>query len=117
MTMKPEESEASVPQAIARCEAAQAGYDAAHDDDDAANQLSDAESDAIEILAETPCASDAEFVEKLRYLLAHETRIFDGPPDGNHDFGSIVVAVDRHFNVDRDFSQPIVERRQDWENT
>jgi len=53
----------------------------------------------------------------LLYLLAHETRIFDGPPYGNHDFGSIVVAVDRHFNVDRDFSQPIVERRQDWENT
>jgi hypothetical protein len=86
---------------------------AAHDDE-AANQLSAAESDAIEILAETPCASDAEFLEKLRFLVARETRIF-GPPDGNHDFGSIVVAVDRHFNVDRDFSQPIVERRQDWE--
>jgi hypothetical protein len=59
MTTKPEESEASIAQAIARCEAAQAAYDAAHDDDDAANQLSAAESDAIEILAETPCASDA----------------------------------------------------------
>jgi hypothetical protein len=82
-----------------------------------ANQLFTVERDALNVLAETPCASDAEFVEKLRYLLAHETRIFDGPPDGNHDFGSIVVAVDRHFNVDRDFSQPIVERRQDWENT
>ena len=56
------------------------------------------EFDAIDDLAETPCASDAEFVEKLRYLLAHETRIFEGPPDGNHDFGSIVIAVDRHLN-------------------
>ena len=42
---------------------------AAHDDE-AANQLSAAESDAIEILAETPCASDAEFLEKL-----HEIRM------------------------------------------
>jgi hypothetical protein len=97
MTMKPEESEASVPQAIARCEAAQAGYDAAHDDDDAANQLSDAESDAIEILAETPCASDAEFLEKLRFLVARETRIF-GLPDCNQEFGPIAVCQSSLYN-------------------
>ena len=63
------------------------------------DKLFTAESDTLKVLVETPCASDAEFVEKLRYLLAHETRIFDGPPDGNHDFGSIVVAVDRHFKA------------------
>jgi hypothetical protein len=111
---------APVAQALARHKAAQAPIDAHFgqiDDEALANQLFTVERDALNVLAETPCASDAEFVEKLRYLLAHETRIFDGPPDGNHDFGSIVVAVDRHFNVDRDFSQPIVERRQDWENT
>ena len=38
-----------------------------------------------------------------------------------HDLGESLVinirAVDRRFNVDRDFGQPIVERRQDWENT
>ena len=68
-------------------------------DEALANQLFTAERDALKALAETPCASDAEFVEKLRYLLAHETRIFDGPPDGNHDFGSLVVAVDRHFKA------------------
>jgi hypothetical protein len=47
-------------------------------------------------LAETPCASDAEFIEKLRYLHAYETRIF-GAPTGEHEFRSIVLAVDCHF--------------------
>jgi hypothetical protein len=65
-------------------------------DEALANQLFDAERDAREVLAETPC-SDAEFVEKLRYLLAHEARIVDGPPDGNQEFCSILVAVDRYF--------------------
>jgi hypothetical protein len=80
--------------------AVQAAYDAAsRDDDDVITRLSEAESDAIEILAGTPCASDAEFLEKLRYLLARETRIF-GEPDCNQEFGPIAVAVDRHFNVE-----------------
>jgi hypothetical protein len=65
-------------------------------------------------LAEVTCASNAEFVEKLRYLLAHETRIFDGPPDGNHDFGSILVAVDRHFKSAS--TRPIGERGVESEN-
>jgi hypothetical protein len=47
----------------------------------------------------------------------HETRIFGGPPDGSHYFGSIVIAVDRHFNVDRDIDQvPIGKRGEDWGN-
>jgi hypothetical protein len=59
-----------------------------------ANQLFTAESDALDALAKAPCVSDAGFVEKLRYLLAHEARIAEGP----QEFGSILVAVDRHFN-------------------
>jgi hypothetical protein len=31
------------------------------------------------VLAETPCASDAEFLKKLRYLHAQETRIGKTP--------------------------------------
>jgi hypothetical protein len=58
-----------------------------------ASQLFTAASDALEALAEAPCASNAEFVEKLRYLLAHETRIFGGPPNGHQDFGYILVAL------------------------
>jgi hypothetical protein len=108
----------ALAQAVERCDAAQAPIDARFgkiDDEALADQLFTAASDAVAALAETPCANDAEFLEKLRYLLALETHIFGGPPDGRHDFGSIVIAVDRHFNADRDFSQvPIGERGVDW---
>jgi hypothetical protein len=88
----------ALAQAIERCEAAQAAYDAIPDDDDAAKQqLSGFESDVVDALARMPCASDAEFLERLCYLLARETRIF-GEPHGRAEFGSIVVAVDRHIN-------------------
>jgi hypothetical protein len=91
----------TLAQAIARHKAAEAAFDdaASRDDDAAITRLSEAESDAIEILAGMPCASDAEFLEKLRYLLARETRLF-GEPDCNKEFGPIAVAVDRHFNVE-----------------
>jgi hypothetical protein len=53
----------------------------------------------------------------MRYLLAHESRIMERPPDGTQEFGSILVAVDRHFNVDRDFDHvPIGERGREWGN-
>jgi hypothetical protein len=116
---KPETRKAPVVQAIARHKAAQAAIDARSgciDDDALADKLFTAERGALDVLARAPCVSDAELVEKLRYLLAHEARIVDGPPDGHQEFGSILVAVDRHFNVDRDFSQPIGERGQDWGN-
>jgi hypothetical protein len=88
----------SLAQAIARCEATQAAYDAAsRDDDDAKILLSEAESDAIEVLSGMPCASDAEFLEKLRYLHAYEIRL-GGKPTGRHEFGSVVLAVDCHFS-------------------
>jgi hypothetical protein len=100
MTTKPKTRKAPVAQALARHKAAQAPIDARFgqiDDDALADKLFTAERDALKALAETPC-SDAEFIEKLRYLLAHEARIVDGPPDGHQEFGSILVAVDRHFN-------------------
>jgi hypothetical protein len=94
----------ALAQALARHKAAQAAIDAHSgriDDVALAHKLFTAERGALNVLAETPCASKAEFIEKLRYLLAHETRIFGGAPDGNHDFGSIVVAVDRYMEVER----------------
>jgi hypothetical protein len=88
---------ASLAQAIARHKAAQAAIDAFKDDPDGyPKHLGTAEFDAIDDLAETPCASDAEFIEKLRYLHAYETRVF-GPPTGHHEFRSVVLAVDCHF--------------------
>jgi hypothetical protein len=95
-TTKPKSSIApALAQALARHKAAQAAIDAAPEG--YPDHLNEAESDAIDDLAETPCASDAEFVEKLRYLYAHETRIY-GPPTGQHEFSSVVLAVDSHFS-------------------
>jgi len=82
MATKPKFCKAPIAQAIARHRAARAPVDARFgqiDDDAMANQLFTAESDALKVLAETPCASDAEFLKKLRYLHAHETRIGKTP--------------------------------------
>jgi hypothetical protein len=87
----------TLAQAIARHMAAQAAIDTFKDDPNGyPEHLGTAEHDAIDDLAETPCASNAEFLEKLRYLHAYETRIF-GPPTGQHEFSSVVLAVDCHF--------------------
>jgi hypothetical protein len=87
----------ALAQAIERHKAAQAAIDAFRDDPDGyPEHLGTAEFDAIDDLAEMPCASDAEFIEKLRYLHAYETRTF-GAPTGHHEFRSVVLAVDCHF--------------------
>jgi len=69
MTTKPKTRTAPVAHALARHKAAQAHIDAHFgqiDDEALADRLFTAESEALKVLAETPCASDAEFVEKLR---------------------------------------------------
>ncbi|ERR1700693_3680661 len=83
-------------QAIARHKAAQAAKNAVPHEEDYPEHLCDAENEALNELAFTPCASDAEFVEKLRYLHTVETRI-SGAPTGRHEFGSVVLAVDCRF--------------------
>jgi hypothetical protein len=94
---KPKTRKGPIAQAIARHMAAQAAIDAFADTEDGyPEHVSEAEFDAIDELAGTPCASDAEFIEKLRYLHAYETRIF-GAPTGQHEFRSVVLAVDCHF--------------------
>jgi len=40
--------------------------------------------------------SDAEFLEKLRYLYAQQAKIWDLPDNGD-DYGSIVIAAACHF--------------------
>ncbi len=96
MTTKPEDR-TPIVQALARHKIAQAAVDAFRDDPDGyPEHLGMAAFDAMDGLVETPCASDAEFIEKLRYLHAFEIRL-DGPPTGQHEFGSVVLAVDCHF--------------------
>ena len=87
----------ALAQAIARHTAARAATDAFRDDPDGyPEHFGTAEFDALDELAFTPCASDAGFIEKLRYLHAYETRM-SGPPDGKDEFGSVALAGDSYF--------------------
>jgi hypothetical protein len=86
-----EHTESAVAAAIARHAAARAAYDAAPSD-----SLSEAETVSCNELAETPCTSDAEFIQKLRYLIARETGLW-GSPNVHEQFGSVAVAVALHF--------------------
>jgi hypothetical protein len=44
----------------------------------------------------TPCASDAEFLEKLRYLYAQQAKIWDLPDNGDN-YGCLAIAAACHF--------------------
>ena len=68
MAIKPK-TRTPIVQAIARHKAAQAALDAVPGPEDYP-ELCDEEDEALDELAFTPCASDAEFLEKLRYLYA-----------------------------------------------
>lgn len=92
--------------AIAGHKATEAAYIAAaasgscpYDDDasDAADNLSEAKELAFGELAETPCTSDAEFLEKLGCLIAREVDIFGDPFELNAEFAAIARAVALHF--------------------
>ena len=115
MTTKPKTRKApakptAIDKAIARVEAAQAAYVAAPDNSDETTEpLCGAELDAADQLADMPCKSDAEFMKKLRYLCAREVRIF-GPPTGNHEFGTVVIAVAEHMGEDADEERPTLAR-------
>jgi hypothetical protein len=97
MTSKPKTRETPVARALARHVAAQAALDAVPGPVDYPKHLSDEEDDALYELAFTPCISDAEFLEKLRFLVARDTRIF-GAPHCDLEFGPIAVAANLHFN-------------------
>ena len=89
----------AIDKAIARVEAAQAAYDAAPDNSgETTEPLCAAEIDAAYQLADMPCASDAEFMKKLRFLCAREVQIF-GPPTGDQEFATVVIAVAEHLGA------------------
>jgi len=86
----------ALAQAIARHMAASAALDAVPDPNDYPEHLRDEENEALDELAFTPCASDAEFLEKLRHLYAQQAKIWDLPDNGD-DYGCIVIAAACHF--------------------
>jgi hypothetical protein len=87
----------ALAQAVARHKAADAAMDAGPHEEDYPEQVFEEEIEALDAIALMPCASHAEFIEKLRYLPVVETRL-GGPPTGRHEFGSVVLAVDCHFS-------------------
>jgi hypothetical protein len=54
-----------------------------------------------------PCASDAEFLEKLKYLLARDISYY-GDPDSRYEFGHTVAAVAQHLGLAREDACAIV---------
>jgi hypothetical protein len=88
----------ALAQAIERHKAAQAAADAVADNPDGCPELwREEENEALDELAWTPCGSDAEFLEKLRYLYAQQAKIWDLPDNGDN-YGCIVIAAACHFS-------------------
>lgn len=82
-------------EAVARHQAAKASPD--RNADDNYDDL-----DALDSVTESLCADDAEFLEKLRYLIAEEIEIeCVRPGQSTGPFGSIATAADFHLNPDK----------------
>ena len=86
----------TLAQAMARHKAAFAAYDAVRGPEDIPEHLIDAEVEALYDLAFTPCASDAEFLEKLRYLYTQQAKSWPLPDDGDN-YGCMAIAAACHF--------------------
>lgn len=67
----------------------------AADGDDALNAANGPANRALWNLAETPCASDAEFVAKLRHLLACHDRLNEDDADTT-ECPEILAAIRQH---------------------
>jgi len=72
--------------------------------EEAFSALSDLEGEAHWRLAETPCATDADFIAKIAYLLRHEQRLW-GETIRTYDgqYGALAFAVELHL-----------EERDEW---
>ena len=87
-----------VAEAIERHKAAHLAYANAPDVEEIIAALSDDQWQTLKELATTPCVSELEFVEKLKYLFAFE-QINEGcPPDiMSYRYGSVLVALNELF--------------------
>jgi hypothetical protein len=65
--------------------------------------LSDVEGQAHQTLAETPCATDAEFIAKIAYLLRHERHLWGELLSEDGQYGKLAFAIELHL-----------EERDEW---
>jgi hypothetical protein len=56
------------------------------------------EDDVCSALVLIPCATDAEFLEKLRWLFARDVANC-GKPSFRREFGGTLVAIAQHFSI------------------
>jgi hypothetical protein len=84
---------------------AQANVDAqSSEQEEEFSALCDLEGEAHWNLAETPCATDADFIAKIAYLLRHEQRLW-GETLRTYDgqYGALAFAIELHL-----------EERDEW---
>jgi len=55
---------------------------------------------AMDAIVTAPCENDAEFVEKLRYLMLYELALC-GEPSMRFEFGAVTMAVSRYVGDGR----------------
>ena len=62
-------------------------------DEDGLVPFFDAETKALNHVAHAPCVNDAEFFEKLEYLLRREMTCQGGAPDESDPYAAVLIAV------------------------
>jgi hypothetical protein len=65
--------------------------------DEIGDRLFEAERKELAALVAIPCASDAEFMAKLRYVFAHEMEVEGDSYDGD-PFATVLETIDVHFD-------------------
>jgi hypothetical protein len=77
---------------------AQANVDAqSSEQEEEFSALSDLEGEAHWNLAETPCATDADFIAKIAYLLRHEQRLWGETLSHDDQYGKLAFAIELHL--------------------
>ncbi|MGJ0507009.1 MAG: hypothetical protein ACR652_07680 [Methylocystis sp.] len=84
--------------AIERHKTARAAIEAHTGPDDVPQELVDAETAALDTLARTPCADDAEFFSKLAYLLSVQKALW-GASWATSYAEEILTAIDIHLTT------------------
>jgi hypothetical protein len=87
----------AVAVAIAAHKAVQGKLDAMKGDGPEFDDMCDVEGDRFCDLAETPCASDAEFFAKATYMIAHVQASWGGCLSDGGAFGLLAVATEAHM--------------------
>lgn len=85
-------------EAIHLHKAARAALDACQGPEDVLEHLNRVDDAAALAVALAPTASDAELLEKLRYLCAYEQGLW-GEPVANLEFGLLAIAVELYFKA------------------